>query len=321
MKLERFTTYYRGAPAIRAITVQPFESQRSAWAALLRDEVDAVQEVQRDSVEFLEGSTQVRTFSLIRPFYIMLAFNLRHGVLRSAEVRRALSEGVNRDEIVRDALRGRAQVAENPIWPDYWALSASARRYSYNPDAARLRLEAAGYPLRGNATTGPSRVAFECLFWNENPQHERMALLLQRQLLRLGVDLRLTGLPLGTLVNRAGSGKFEVMLLPVRGGRSLDVTYEYWRSPETAEALRLNLGYTGADAVLDRIRAASSDADIRLGVAELQERFYEDAPAVFLAWQETTRAISAHIDVSDRSDPDVFSNIWRWRRAESGRSP
>jgi hypothetical protein len=42
---------------------------------------------------------------------------------------------------------------------------------------------------------------------------------------------------------------------------------------------------------------------------------------VFIAWQETTRAISAHIDVSDRSDPDVFSNIWRWRRAEPGRSP
>ena len=112
-----------------------------------------------------------------------------------------------------------------------------------------------------------------------------------------------------------------MFLLPVRGGRSLDITYEYWRSPEDQAPPRMNLGYTGVDAIFDRLRTARTDAEIRTAVGDLQERFYEDAPAVFLAWQQTTRAVSSNIDVSDSRDSDIFSNIWRWRRAGAGQSP
>lgn len=322
MRLERFESYYRGTPAPRSVSIQPFDSQRSAWAALLRGELDAVQEVQRDAVEFMEGSTQVRTFSLVRPFYIMLAFNLRNEVLRSSEVRRAITEAVNRQGIVHDALRGFARVAENPIWPDHWALSGAARRYTHNPEAARLRLERAGHPLKQSAgEASPGRFSIECIFWNEDPQYERIGLLLQRYLLQVGIDLRLNGQPLDELTSRAGTGAFQLALLPARGGRSLDITYEYWRSPTGGAAPRLNNGYSGADAALDALRAARTDNEFRSGIADLQERFYEDAPAVFIAWPETTRAVSTGIDVSEVSDPDIFSNIWRWRRAAPERSP
>lgn len=320
IQVERFDDYHRDPSAIQRITITPFDSQRSAWAALLRGEVDAVQEVHRDSVEFMEGSTQIKTFSSLRPFYIMLAFNLRNEMLRDSEVRRAVSEAVDREEIVREALRGLARLAENPIWPDHWALSGAAHRWAHNPEASRLRLERAGLPLRSARQQGmPLRFKLSCLFWNEDSQFERMALLLQRQLLNVGVDLQLTGLPIHELVSRAGTGQFETVLMPVRGGRSLDVTYEYWRSPASEAALRLNLGYAGADDALDRLRMARTDAEVRTAVADLQQRFYEDAPAVFIAWQETTRAVGAGIDVSDRTDPDIFTNIWRWRRAEPER--
>jgi hypothetical protein len=45
----------------------------------------------------------------------------------------------------------------------------------------------------------------------------------------------------------------------------------------------------------------------------LRRRFYEDAPAAFLAWTQITRAVDARFDVGDRSDPDLFANLWRWR--------
>ncbi|CAN5558079.1 glutathione ABC transporter substrate-binding protein [soil metagenome] len=316
IRAERYDDYYLGRPAITSISIIPFDSQRSAWAALMRGEIDVVQEIQRDAVEFMEGSTQIRTYSSLRPFYIPLVFNLRHPILRNVEVRRALNEAVDRAEIVRDALRGFAQVADDPIWPAHWAHSGAARRYSHNPEAARLRLERAGFPIRPlRSEQMASRFQLTCLFWSEDPQFERIALLLQRQLAGVGVDLQLTGMSLQTLVAHAGSGRFDAVLLPMSSGRSMNTNYAFWRSPETAAATRLNTGYTGADAVLDHLRTVRSDAEVRTAVADLQQRFYEDAPAVFIAWQETTRAVDARIDVSDGSEPDVFFNIRRWRPA------
>ena len=52
---------------------------------------------------------------------------------------------------------------------------------------------------------------------------------------------------------------------------------------------------------------------MRAAVGDLRGQFYEDAPAVFLAWIQNSRAVDSRFDVGDRSDPEVFTNLWRWR--------
>ena len=76
-----------------------------------------------------------------------------------------------------------------------------------------------------------------------------------------------------------------------------------------------NSGYTGVDSVLERLRTVRPDADVRAAVADLRERFYEDVPAAFLAWPETTRAIDTRFDIGDRSNFELLSNLWKWRPA------
>ena len=71
--------------------------------------------------------------------------------------------------------------------------------------------------------------------------------------------------------------------------------------------------YSGADHVLDRLREARSDSEVRVAVADLRQRFYEDVPAVFIAWVEATRAVESHFDVGEPSDPEMLANLWRWR--------
>jgi peptide/nickel transport system substrate-binding protein len=314
-RVERFDAYHGGKPAIRTISVVPFDSQRSAWAALLRGDIDVVQEIERDAVEFIEGSTQVNTYTSLRPYYIAFVFNLRHPALKDVEVRRALSEAVDRDEIIRDALRGYAEPALDPIWPAYWAYSTATKRYPHDPAMARTRLERAGFTERpGTDGRRASRIRITCLFSSSEPQFERIALMLQRQFARVGVDLVLTGLPLNQAGMAAGRGEFETLLLPMLSGTSLKHAYEFWRS-RTGEGAPLNSGYSGADRIFDYLRTVRSDAEVRTGVAELQQQFHEDAPAVFIAWQQTTRAVDARVDVSDRSEPDVYRSIPRWRPA------
>jgi ABC-type transport system substrate-binding protein len=319
---EKNTDYWQGTPGIDRFEILPYDTLRGAWVALMTGKIDMVQEVNPDSAEFLEGASHVEMSSVIRPFYIPLVFNVRHPILKNVEVRRALAEAINRDEIVAQAMGGHARVAVDPVWPFHWAYNQAARTYTFNPNAARVRLDAAGFPMRP-ATAGSmaSRFSIRCVFWND-PQWERIALLLQRQLADVGVDLVLAEadeLKLRTLVG--GGGDFDTYLFQMTSGKSFDMTYRFWHSPVPGVFVPYqNSGYKGVDSILDRLRIVQPDSELRAIVADLRDRFYQDVPAAFLAWPETTRGVDVRFELGDRSDPDLFANVWKWRPAERQRA-
>ena len=317
----RFDGYHGGAAALGGVRIITYESQRSAWAALLRGEVDAVQEVSRESVEFLERSSNVRTYSFLQSFYIPLVFNFGHPALGNVEVRRAITEALNRRAIVDEAMSGRGQVADGPIWPLHWAFSSALERRAFEPARAAARLDGAGFPIRESATAGlpRSRLSFTCLFWSEDPQYERIALMIQRQLFDVGVDMKLEPATLSQLRGRLSSGKFEAFLMRTNASRALDITYRFWRSTEPGNEAMQRSGYTGADELLDRFRQSTSDQGVKEAVAVLSQRFYEDSPAAFIAWTQITRAVDSRFVVPDLGAEDPFAKIGQWQpRAPGG---
>jgi peptide/nickel transport system substrate-binding protein len=319
IQAKRNDKYYRGVPGIDRVQVVTYDTQRAAWAAMMRGDVDMVQEVNREVVEFLEGSSRFEMYSSIRPFYIPLVFNLRHPILRHVEVRRALAEAINRAAIVKEVMRGHGQIADDPVWPSHWAYNSAARTYTYNPQAARARLDAAGFPVRGSSNSGmASRFQLKCLFYNKDFQFERIALLLQQQLAEVDVELVLEGADTTVIIPRAGRGDFDSYLFQLTSGKSFHWIYRFWHSPAAGAAYQ-DSGYKGADEALDRLRGALQDSDVRTAVADLRLRFHEDVPAAFLAWPETTRAVDARFDIGDRSNPDIFASLWHWRVAQPGR--
>ena len=307
---ERFSTHHRGAPVIARVEVHSYDSQRAAWAALMRTEVDAVQEVNRDSVEFLERTPGVQIFGSLRPYYWALSFNLNHPQLRPASVRRAMSQAVNREEIVARVFRGFGQPAVDPVWPLFWAYPESQDRHAFDPVAARQLLEQTNRRRPGSPT-----LKFRCLFYGEDPQVERMALMIQRQLADIGVQLELEAAALNDMRRRILSGDYDSFLLQSASGRALDWTYRFWHSPKPGRSALQPTGYTGADDVLDDLRRSFTDEEVRAGVSKLRRRFYEDPPAVFVAWQQATRVVSNRFDISDVEPQDAFANIWRWKPA------
>jgi peptide/nickel transport system substrate-binding protein len=314
----RFDAYHGGVPAMKGARVLTYETQRAAWAALLRGEVDALQEVSRETVEFASQATNIHTYPAIQSFYIALIFNQKHPLLKKVEVRRALNAAIDRQGIVRSAMRGHGEVAEDPIWPLHWAYTRPEVPHIYDPKLAERQLDAAGLTRR-SAGPGASvpRFKLRCLFWSDEPMYERIALMIQRQLFDVGVDLVLEPANLNDLIARASSGDFETLLPRANAGRSLDFTYRFWHSSTEGNGAMLRAGYFGADSLLDQLRASTSDEQVRTTVDQLGRRFREDVPAVFIAWPQVTRAIDSRLNVGRGNEQDPFSKIWEWRPAEA----
>jgi hypothetical protein len=127
----------------------------------------------------------------------------------------------------------------------------------------------------------------------------------------VGVDMKLLPLPQSELVARVGRGDFDAFLFEM-AGRSLSWVYEFWRSHPGGI---VPSGYQSADAILDGIRGARTDDEVRAGVAQLERVMHDDPPAAFLAWQATARAVSTKFDVAPEENRDILANLWMWRPA------
>ena len=313
-RLEAFAQYHRAKPQTDFIEVKGYSTQRHAWAALMRGEIDALHEVSPNAIDFVEAESSVETYAFLRGYYGLLGFNQRHPILKNREVRQALSHAVNREQIVKQVFRGRGQAAAGPVWPFHWAYSTGQKTYTYNPELARVRLDAAGFTLPRVASPSrmPSRFGFTCLIWANDARYESMALILQKQLFDIGVDMEVEAVPFEQFLERMATGAFDALLMEYTSGRSVGYIYNAWHSSQP-NRYSPNTGYQGADRVLDRLRNATTQQEIRAAVGELQRTLYEDPPALFIAWPETSRAVSTAFEVPRDASPDVLGNIWRWR--------
>ena len=318
-QLEAFPAYYRGAPTIQRVEFQKYSSQRAAWAAMMRGDADMLHEVSPDSVEFVEETSELRAYATVRPYYITMVFNVRHPELARPEVRQALNEAIDRQALLRLAMQGRGQPAEGPIWPYHWAYTSSPHVVQYNPVAARLRLEVAGMSALRQARPDvmPSRLAFKCMYYAGDARFERIAMVVQKQLSEIGVDVDMQPVDLAEFANRASSGDFDAFLFELNSGRSLSWVYRFWHSPVKGTSPYFKTGYTAADRALDRARLAMSEDQMREAVAEVQQAFFDDPPAIFLVWPQVTRAVDRKFDISQSGGGDVIGTIWQWRYASA----
>lgn len=313
--MSRFADYYQGAPEIEQIVWKPYPALRTAWAAMMRGEIDFLYEVGQESVEFVEGESSVSTYAFLRPYVFGVAFNSRRPSLEDRRVRQALNFAVNRQQVLDQALKGRGVMADGPVWPAHWAYDSFVGGYGYDPTRASAILDAADRRLERDSSTlaRPARLRFSCLLIENLELWERMALLVQRQLFDIGVDMKLEPVSASIFSQRISKGDFDAAFLEIIGGYSMVRPYVFWysRSPQNS------FGYHNEDSdrAFEDIRQAFDDDAYRAAVGRLQQSMVADPPGIFLAWGQTARAVSRKFVVPNDPDRDVLLRVSEWQLA------
>ena len=281
--------HYGGKPSIDRLVVKSYPYVRSAWADMLRGEVDMLYDVGVEARDSLASSKRVEVFAFQRPYAYTVILNTNTPALRNASIRRALNFAVDRDELIGSALRGHGAPAEGAVWPLHWAYSRAAPTFTYKPQN-----------LAG--------LKFRCIYGDST--HERLALALEQQLRAVGVDVILEALSTDEFLRRLTTGNFEAALIDVANG-PLVRPYWFWHSDG-----RYNYAHFSSkevDAAFDQIQHATTDSAYQAGVAAFQQAIFDNPPGVFLAWSERARAVSTRFEVRAEPGRDVLSTLRLWR--------
>jgi hypothetical protein len=99
---------------LSGIEILNYPTQRKAWTALMRGDIDMLYDVSREAADFVQAETTVKTYSFPRPYYIPLVFNVTRPILKQVEVGRR-STKLSTRTLVRDGMKGRRPPADSPI--------------------------------------------------------------------------------------------------------------------------------------------------------------------------------------------------------------
>jgi len=183
---ERLVLARRSGRGMETIEIRDVGSEEEEWRRFLAREVDVVPEVRQSLIENLSDVPSVRLVGLERNPFTGLVFRVDHGPFADLRLRRVVSYGLRRRAIAR-AISG----DEN-----------TAAHVDENLDeASRLLREI------GNAP--PIRVTFSAL----STEDHRAAMVIEQQLLELGLQVKLDPQPLAVAADRVGKGDFEVFVM------------------------------------------------------------------------------------------------------------
>jgi peptide/nickel transport system substrate-binding protein len=274
-----------------------------------------VTDVPADAVQFIQND-DVQVTPYARWYQFAVSFNSAREPLRDPRVRRALNIAIDRSELVAKALHGQGSPASGPIWPRYWAFDESVPDYNYDPSFALSLLAEAGHAQRTESSDParpPARLRFTCLVAEGFSIQERIALVVQKQLYSIGVDMEIDIVPGEELEAHAESGNFDAILLDMISGPTPGRAYMFWASASRFKGMNV-FGYENPEAerLFDTIRTTVNEAAVRSATGRLQRTLLEDPPALFLAWNQRARAIRRDLVIPE-DDGDPMRTIAQWK--------
>ena len=320
--LEPHRGYYQGTSRIDRVVIRPYATLRTAWASMMRQEIDMLWDVAHDSSEFVAG-TDVAMHSYLRNYVYLIAFNSSRPKLAPAAIRRALNSAIDREALISDVLKKRGVAANGPLWPQHWAYDRTLPGYAHDRGLASAALDAAGLKRPAPAVGRvPARLRFVCLVPENWAVLERLALNVQKQLYAIGVDMQLESVSADEYLRRIPRSDFDAVIIDMISAPVFTRPYSFWRWGGEPTGYNV-FGYRSAQADhwFDALRFAANDAQYRAAAGQLQRVLLDDPPALFLAWQERTRAISRRFDVPVARGRDPVQTLWQWAPRNAAAAP
>src|SRR5262249_9794074 len=133
----------------------------------------------------------LRVLQLPGTVHYSLRFDYANPLFSDLRVRRALAHALDRDAILKGLAEGLGTQTNSHLHPSLAEYNPNLKRHAYDPDRAKALLEEAGGPVGPDAirVQDGRRYAVEYTY-PAGPAAERQALLLQRQLREVGIEMK-----------------------------------------------------------------------------------------------------------------------------------
>ena len=288
--LARNPAYFEsGRPYLDRVELEVVPDASSRIERLLQGSVDYLPDVQPGDLARIEGRSDLAVVSGPGLQFEFVGWNTARPPLDRPEVRRALTLGIDRQELADVVWKGRARVGVSAILQSTWAHDSALSPWPYDPEAARRLLAEQGWGEtdgEGYRVRAGKRLRLEILTNSSNRLRSDALVLIQEQLRRIGVEVLVRQLEVHTVIERAGAGDFDGILLGWGVPTGLDVTPFFHSDPDRGGYNWGRYKNPEVDRLLDGLKGFATAEETLPSHRRIEAILHEEQPYTFLVEPE-----------------------------------
>lgn len=273
----------------------------AARFAIQNDEVDLITQVPATEFVQLEAfnkkENKLNLYKQASFKFVFLGFNVRQEKLKSASTRIALAHMLDVQSIMEAVRLGYAEPTVGPVHPVLSDLyNDKIEPYPFEPDTGRALLQKAGWRFASGAWKNPAgeELAFSLTYNGANSDYQKIALIVQDQMKKLGVNVTLLPEEAGNLNKQLRSHQFDATIYSFVGSpRAFDFTPLFHSaSTEPGKLNFVGFGNDQSDKAIENAILATDRAELGRHLKDLQAIIHQECPMVFLYYEQSLIAAS-----------------------------
>jgi peptide/nickel transport system substrate-binding protein len=278
---------YRNIPEPTTLLTELLTGRIDFYAAMLPAQADQV-----------ERSRNTRLIYYPDRSYVLIGWNQRRQPFNDLRVRRALTVGMNRERITDAVLHGYGQKANSPVPPFFWQYDPEAGAdLTYDPEEAQRLLAEAGWTpgpdgILRNAQGEPFR--FTLITNQGNQVRADIAEIVQADLRRIGVDMRIQIQEWGTMLSRINTPDrrdFDAVLIGWRTEFRADDTNLFHCDERDGPYQWVGHCNPELDRLLEQLMLMPDREQARPYWQQYQRLIAQDQPFTFVYFQERLHGV------------------------------
>ena len=322
IKLSRNASSVLGFAQIEKLVTRIIPDSSAQFLELMADNIDSMS---LDPIKYAriiparsELKQKLALYKELGSGYTYMGFNLKHKPFDDVRVRHAINYAIDKQEIIDGVYLGLGIDIASPYKPGTRWSNPNLKSYAYDPKKAKALLKEAGFldtDGDGILERDGKPFSFE-IITNQNKEREKTAVLIQRRLKDVGIDVQIRAIEWASFISRfIKTGDFDVVVLGWGLGLDPD-QFNIWHSSQQAPGQFNFIGYNNPtiDKLLEHGRL-ELNPDKRMKIYhEFAKVLLEDSPIVYLSAGYGLTAIHKRVKGIDNPAPPagVGWNSYNW---------
>jgi len=240
-----------------------------------------------------------------------------HKLFGSANVRKALTHAINRQEILEEYLSGNGRLAVGPVSPIFKEIfNNDIQPYEYDLNKARSLLNSEGWiDIDNDGILEKDNIEFRFTLYitSGNPLRSNASTVIKNNLRQVGVDVTIEQIETAVLIDNMYKRNMDAWMIGWYVPIPVDLKMSWYSDLEKTPYNFAGYRNKQADKILDELSTEKNSERINFLFKELQKIIHEDEPVTFLYWIDNIVVYNSKIENININPLGAVHHCWQWK--------